>query len=182
LPHLKNPDFADGFEGWDVGSAEEGSLDIGQIEGFSWLQGRYPKTASGDRFCRMKRSATGPNRVRQTIRSLEPGRSYSLKLISADLQQLDRKQTLPLTIRIDDVELLDEYGFQFPYPSCYSHEVGPYNRTHPAYFNFHRVVFRPTGSTAQLVISDWVAQSDPGGPVGQEMAFNFIEIQPFIEP
>jgi len=182
LPHLKNPDFASGFEGWRVESAEEGSVDIGRMEGFSWLQGRYPKTASGDRFCWMKRSAKGPNRVRQIIRSLEPGRLYSLKLISADLTELDKKQTLALTTDIERAERLDEYCFQFTYPSCYSHEVEPYNRNHPAYFNFHRVVFRPTARTAELAISDWAAPSDPGGPVGQETAFNFVEVQPFLEP
>jgi len=182
LPHLKNPDFADGLEEWRFWPAEKGSIGTKVMDGFSWLQGRYPRTASGDRFCWMKRSAVGPNRVRQTIRSLEPGRLYSVKLISADLTALDKKQTFALTTRIDVAEQLDEYSFQFPYPSCYSHEVPPYNRTHPAYFNFHRVVFRPTSRTAELVISDWAAPTDPGGPFGQEIAFNFVEVQPFLEP
>jgi hypothetical protein len=182
LPHVRNPDFADELDEWRVEPAEKGSIDTKVMDGFSWLQGRYPKTAGGDRFCWMKRSAESPNRVRQTIRSLEPGRLYSLKLISADLTELDKKQTLVLAINIDGAELLDEYCFQFPYPSCYSHEVPPYNRTHPAYFNFHRVVFRPTGRTAELVISDWAASTDPGGPFGQEIAFNFVEVQPFLEP
>jgi hypothetical protein len=152
------------------------------MKGFSWLQGRYPKTASGDQFCWMKRSAEAPNRVCQTIQELQPGRLYSLKLISADLQQLDKKQELALATDIDGAERLDKYCFQFPYPSCYSHEVPPYNRSHPAHFNFHRVVFRPTGRTAELVISDWATPGDPGGPLGQETAFNFVEVQPFLEP
>jgi hypothetical protein len=182
LPHLENPDFTEDLEGWRVEPAEKDSIDTRQMKGLSWLQGRYPKTASGDRFCWMKRSANGPNRVRQTIRSLEPGRVYSLKLISADLQQLDKEQILALSIEIHGVERLNQYCFQFPYPSCYSHEVEPYDRTHPAYFNFHRIVFRPESATAELVISDWASASDPGGPTGQETAFNFVEVQPFLEP
>jgi len=182
LPHIDNPDFAKGLENWRVEHAQEGSIDTKQMTGFSWLQGRYPRTTSGDRFCWMKRSADVPNRIRQTIRSLEPGRVYSLKLISADLQQLDKDQTLALSIEIDRAERLDEYCFQFPYPSCYSHEVEPYNRNHPAYFNFHRIVFRPETATAELVISDWANAAEPGGPTGQETAFNFVEIQPFLEP
>lgn len=182
LAHLKNPDFADGLEHWRTEPAEEGEIDVKEMQGFSWLQGRYPKTKQGDQFCWMKRSAKGPNSVRQTIRSLEPGRTYSLKLISADLGQLDKKQILALTINVDDAERLDEHCFQFPYPSCYSHEVEPYNRQHPAHFNFHRVVFRPEDTTAELAISDWADPDEPGGPVGQETAFNFVEVQPFLEP
>jgi len=182
LPHIKNPDFADGLEGWRVEPATNSSVDTKQMTGFSWLQGRYPRTTRGDRFCWMKRSGNRPNRVRQTIRSLDPGRVYSLKLISADLRQLDKKQTLALSIEIDGAERLDEHCFQFPYPSCYSHEVEPYNRSHPAYFNFHRIVFRPESATAELMISDWANADEPGGPVGQETAFNFVEVQPFLEP
>jgi len=182
LPHVENPDFSDGLAGWRVEPAEKGSVDTKVMKGFSWLQGRYPKTSSGDQFCWMKRSAEGPNRVCHTIQELQPDRLYSLKLISADLQQLDKKQKLALAINIDGAERLDEYCFQFPYPSCYSHEVPPYNRSHPAYFNFHRVVFRPTDPTAELVISDWATPGDPGGRFGQETAFNFVEVQPFLEP
>ena len=182
LPHLDNPDFADGLEGWRVEPAETNSIDAKRMSGFSWLQGRYPKTAVGDKSCWMKRSTKEPNRVRQTIRSLDPGRLYSVKLISADIGQLDTKQALALNISVDGAERLDDYCFQFPYPSCYSHEVEPFNRNHPAYFNFHRVVFRPKDRTARLVISDWASPDDPEGPVGQETAFNFVEVQPFLEP
>ena len=182
LPHLENPDFAEELKGWRVEPADKDSIGTKQMTGFSWLQGRYPRTTSGDRFCWMKRSADAPNRIRHTIRSLTPGRVYSLKLISADLQQLDKEQMLALSIEIDGVERLDEYCFQFPYPSCYSHEVEPYDQNHPAYFNFHRMVFRPDQDTADLVISDWANAHEPGGPAGQEIAFNFVELQPFLEP
>jgi len=182
LPHLKNPDFADGLRGWEVGPAEAGGIDVKQMEGFSWLEGRYPRTREGDRFCWMKRSAAGPNRVSQTINALEPGRLYSVKLISADRQHLDQKQQLAVCLDVADAETVEEYGFQFVYPSCYSHVVEPYTRDHPAYMNFHRAVFRATGTSAVLTISDWASPAEPGGPVGQEIAFNFVEVQPFHEP
>jgi hypothetical protein len=182
LPHVANPDFAEGLIDWRVEPAEEGSIAARAMDRFSWLQGRYPETTDGDRFCWVKRSAKGPNRVSQTIKSLEPGRLYSLKLISADVGRLDEKQTLALSVEIRGAEPLDVYSFQFPYPSCYSHEAGPYTREHPAYFNFHRVVFRPETTTAELTISDWLAAEEPGGPIGQEIGFNFVEVQPFLEP
>ena len=182
LVHLANPDFADGLASWDVENAEEGAISVDSMEGFAWLQGRYPDTGEGDRFCRMRRSAKGPNRVRQTIQALEPGRLYSVKLISADVGLLHEKQTLALSVAIDGAEILDEFCFQFAYPSCYSHEVGPYTRENPAHFNFHRVVFRAKAERADLTIADWKSAEDPGGPVGQETAFNFVEVQPFHAP
>jgi hypothetical protein len=182
LPHLENPDFTDGLKGWQAEPAEQGAVDVRKMKGFSFLQGRYPETREGDQFCRMKRSAKQPNRITQTIRALEPGRLYSVKLISADFGQLDKSQQLALSIDITDAEILKEYGFQFVYPSCYSHEVKPYTRDHPAYFNFHRMVFRPKNATAGLVIRDWATQTEHSGPVGQEIAFNFVEVQPFHAP
>ena len=95
---------------------------------------------------------------------------------------LHEKQELALRIGLDEVERVEKYCFQFPYPSCYSHEVGPYTRENPAHFNFHRIVFRPKATTARLTISDWVSDNEAGGPAGQEIAFNFVEVQPFHEP
>lgn len=182
LPHLQNPDFADGLDGWRVEAAEKGSIAVEKMKGFSWLEGRYPPTPEGDQFCWMKRSAKGPNRVRQTIQALEPGRVYSVKLISADLQHLETEQALTLSVHVAGAQRLEHYCFQQPYPSCYSHVVEPYNREHPAHFNFHRVVFRAQDETAELVISDWRTRHEPGGPFDQEIAFNFVEVQPFLEP
>jgi len=179
LPHLANPDFDKGMQGWTAEPAETGSMDVKGMKGFSWLEGRYPRIAKGDRFCWMKRSAQRPNVVSQTARALEPGRMYSVKLISADLKQLDQKLPTTLSIDISDAEILPEYAFQFVYPSSYSHELGPYTREHPAYMSFHRLVFRPKGHEARLTISDWKTPTQPGADAGQETAFNFVELQPF---
>jgi hypothetical protein len=173
LAHIVNPDFAGGLEGWRVEAAKEGSVRTGAMEGFGWLQGRYPRTDMGDRFCVMECANAGPNRVAQTVQGLEAGRVYSVKCISANLGRLGEEDETPLDITVEGAEELDEFRFKFPYPSCYSHEVGLYTREHPACFSFHRLVFKAKGATAELVISD------PGGKEGQEAAFNFIEVQPF---
>jgi len=44
-----------------------------------------------------------------------------------------------------------------------------------------RLVFRALGTTAKLTISDWIDATDPGGPIGQEILYNFVEVQPYIE-
>ncbi len=182
LPHLYNPDFADGLDGWTVEAARDGSIAARSMKGFGWLQGRYPRSAAGDSLCCLKRSALIPNRLGQTIKALEPGRLYSVKLISADFGDLHEKQTLALALSLDDADILPEHCFQYAYPSCYSHEEGPYTRDNPAHFNLHRVVFRPRSSSAVLTISDWASTEQPGGPAGQEIALNFVEVQPFHAP
>jgi hypothetical protein len=71
--------------------------------------------------------------------------------------------------------------FQEVIPSCYAHSLGPFNINHRAWFNYHWRVFRARDKTARLIISDWLSSSDPGGPIGQELLFNFVEVQPYLE-
>lgn len=47
--------------------------------------------------------------------------------------------------------------------------------------NYHRRIFRATATTARLSVSDWESPGSAGGPPGQELMFNFIEIQPYLE-
>jgi hypothetical protein len=49
----------------------------------------------------------------------------------------------------------------------------------PAWFNLHLKVFRAKASTATLTISDWSSDEGPGGPVGQEISYNYLELQPY---
>ena len=51
----------------------------------------------------------------------------------------------------------------------------------PPCFTYHWLVFRAKRDSAELTISDWVSDTAPGGPIGQEFMFNFIEIQPYLE-
>lgn len=179
LAHIANPDFENRLAGWDVLPAEPGSIETGSMKGFSWLQGRYPETRQGDRYCVMRRSASRPNRVGQIVRGLKPGRLYSVKCLSADLQRLECAEKTTLTIGVDKADTLSEYGFQCIFPSCYSHKVEPYDANHPAHMSYHRLVFKAKARTARIYISDWASDSEPGGPIGGQTAFNFVEIQPF---
>ena len=42
------------------------------------------------------------------------------------------------------------------------------------------MVFRAKSGEARLTISDWVGEKQRGGPVGQELIFNFVEVEPFL--
>lgn len=182
LEHIVNPDFLDGMNGWDVTAGGKDSIALGSMEGYSYLQGRYPRTEAGDQYLSMTRCAEGPNTVSQTIHNLEPGRLYSVKLVIADMGDLHQEQMLALDVSVEGAEQIDEYSWQTVYASNYAHEVGPYTREHPAYMNYHRFVFKATAPTAVLAISDWLSPDEPGGPEGQQIAVNFVEVQPFYAP
>lgn len=186
LDHVENPDFAHGLNGWRVIPAEEGSIGVKVINGFSWLEGRYPRTPVGDTVLWMKRKANRPNTVAQRIRNLKPGKLYSLKMFSADHRDLvegrSERKSHVLTIKLDGAELIPDRCFQYIFPNCYSHHLGPFNREHRFWVNYHFLLFRPRSETAQLTITDWACDSEPGAPIGQELILNFIEVQPYFEP
>ena len=46
--------------------------------------------------------------------------------------------------------------------------------------NYHWRVFRAKAATARLVVSDWKSAAEAGGPAGQELMFNFLELQPYL--
>ncbi len=50
------------------------------------------------------------------------------------------------------------------------------------YPNYHRYVFKAVTSTAMLMISDWHSPTIPSAPVGQELTFNFIQVEPYLMP
>jgi len=178
LPHIKNPDFLDGLEGWQAEPAESGAIRPGKLEAFSWLQGRYPRIAQGDQGMLFKRSGRGANRLRQRLQALQPGHWYSVKLISADVRHLEVKQKLGLAVELDRVRLDSTRSFHFVFPSNYAHTFGPYHAGHPAWINYQRIVFQALEPSAELTISDWRGDT-PGGLEGQEILFNFIEVKPY---
>jgi hypothetical protein len=123
--------------------------------------------------------------VSQPIKNLQPGKLYSLKMVTADYQELQRGNSAPQThavsIALDGVTVLPGKSFQHVIASNYAHQLGAFNEQNQAWMNYHARVFRATGPTAKLVISEWASPEAPGGPVGQELMFNFIEVQPYLE-
>ncbi len=179
LGHVANGDFEQGLAGWQVEPAEAGSVEARTREGFSWLQGRYPMTNQGNTVLWMKRSASKPNTVRQKVRALEPGRLYTLRMVSGDGQDLSIQQQLSLSVRLDGAEVLPGRARQDVFPNCYSHHYGPFDREHLAWMSYQWIPFRAAASDATLVISDWTGPDTFGGPVGQEIVLNYVQVQPF---
>ena len=184
LTHVRNPDFDKGLDGWTLKSAGQGSIGVRKFNEYSRLQGRYPTTTQGDRFLWMKRSADGANAVSQEITGLVPGRLYSLKMFTGDYGDLvagaSEKKTHAVSIGIDNAEFISPKCFQTEVCNPW-YTIGTFTPQQPFWVNFHGRVFRPKGNSAKLTISDWLSAKDPGGPIGQEIICNFLELQPHLE-
>jgi DUF971 family protein len=188
LPHIKNPDFDEGESGWTLQPAEGGGISTEHAAGFSRFQtrARGGEGEPGDNVIVTRRSANAPNKVSQQIRQLTPGRTYSVKMFTADYGELKKgksaNETHHVTIGIDGVDLIPEKEFHQLYPSSLGGVVqGPFNVANSMYLTYHRVVFRAKSTTALLTISDWASATDPGGPIGQQLMYNFVEVQPYLE-
>jgi len=182
LRHVTDPDFEKGTAHWQIAAAEEGAVGAGQFAGYGTLEGRYPGGAIGDTFLRMKRSAQRPNVVSQQLQGLKPGRLYSLKLISADYGDLragkSRKAAQTISIKLDGAEVQPD-GFSYSFHSC--RELKSFTAKAPFWMTYHWLRFHAAGPTAKLIITDWAKPDASSAPIGQELMFNFIELQPVLE-
>jgi len=182
---LVNPDFEKGLDGWDVQPAAPGSVSAGRYAGYSWLQGRYPRTEVGDTFLVTTRSDVKPNIISQPVRGLKPGALYSLKLYTGDYGDLkagqSRRQKHAVSVRMEPSDPVESRSFQHVLAQCYSHDLGPFNREHRYWMNYHQRVFRAGQETAILTISDWAGEAEAGGPAGQQLMLNFVELQSYFD-
>ena len=136
----------------------------------------------GDTFLWMKRSEKGPNTFSQTIKDLEPGRLYSMKMFSCDYNDLVNSKEKKMeeankfigSVVLEGVDLDEKRSFTEMYPS------GPEPRI-PVWITYHWKVFRAKSPTAKVIVSDWPTEKEPTGTFGQEQTFNFLELQPYHE-
>ena len=177
LPHIRNPDFEQGLEGWTLEPAVPGSMEVRKAKDYGMhVQGRHMRGV-GDDYLWIKRHADKPNVLSQEIRNLEPGRYYSVRLYTTDLQNMHRWQVHPVSIHV--------LGKVREVPSETIHDAWQHaavkafgnRKTYP---NYHRIVFKALGTTATLKIADWKWISLPTAPVGQELMLNFIQVEPYL--
>ena len=184
--HITNPDFDDGLEGWSVAAAAPNSVQTGTMGHLSEMQGRF-MTSQGDNYLLTKRSADKPNQVSQKIKKLIPGKLYSAKIYVADYQDYVKgesvRKRLAVSLDIDNVNMVPGkcLVLEVDISSSGLSSVGPFKGKTPPWMNVHRLVFRALDTTAKLTISDWTDETTPGGPIGQEILYNFVEVQPYIE-
>lgn len=187
---IRNPDFLEGTEGWILDPAEDGSMAVKSHKGYGVTQERRPHMNHTDMpFLWTKRSDLKPNRISQEIRNLEAGKLYLVRLWIGDYNELLAKESKDepraFSFRVDGASVWDDWyrtqfyeGNEFTFAS----HLPPFDYDNRYYFRIHQLIFRATGPTAELVISDWTSDAEPGGPVGQELIFNMIDVHPYLEP
>ena len=189
LTHVQNADFEKGTEGWTLDPAEAGSIAAKSFPRYGRIEGRYMGLGRpadpehiGDTFLWMKRSAKGPNTFSQTLKDLEPGRLYSMKMLTCDYDDLvnpHAKKAEEATRFIGSVVLEGvDVDAKRSFSEMYSSNPEP---KIPVWITYHWKVFRTKGTTAKVIVSDWPGVNDPGEIFGQEQTFNFLEIQPYWE-
>ncbi len=173
LSHLDNPDFERQSEGWSLSAAGENTIRFDISPGFGARQGRFACSSDiseGDVALVTRRSADRPNMFSQEIKNLEPGRLYSLRMAIGDFNDMSKKETHAVSVRIHGVDITRSI----------THAYDAIQKT-PAALNYRWSVFRAKGTTARLTISDWADDNTPGGAIGQELIFNFIQVQPYLD-
>ncbi len=178
LRYLKNADFENGVDHWNIEEAELGGVDHAHFAGYGTLQGRYPAATFGDAFLRTKRSGERPNVVSQSLNGLQPGRVYSVKVITADYADLaagvSTKNPQAINLHVEGADVLPG-AFSYPFES--SLKAKPFTKS-SLWMTFHWLRFRAHGPNAKLSISDWINSEAPGGPAGQQVIYNFVEVRP----
>ncbi|HXT40538.1 MAG TPA: hypothetical protein VN887_11025 [Candidatus Angelobacter sp.] len=189
LTHIQNADFEKGTDAWTLHPAEEGSIAVKRFSRYGRIEGRFMGLGRpadpehiGDTFLWMKRSEKGPNTFSQTIKDLEPGRLYSMKMFACDYNDLvnpkarKREEATGFigSVTLEGVEVEAKRSFIEMYSSNPEPKI-------PVWITYHWKVFRAKGAIAKLTVSDWPDAKKPSDSFGQEQAFNFLEIQPYHE-
>jgi len=174
-PHLTNGDFADGTQGWEIAPAEQGSIRTTLKPGLGKLQERMYWSPDGDIGLVMARSAEKPNSITQEIKNLEPGKLYTFRMMTCDYDDMSKKEKYAVRIELENVTMIPERTF-----TCFAPLAGFINpKTHKTWMNYHWYLFRAKGKSARVTITDWKADAEPAGPVGQQLMFNFLQVHPY---
>ena len=180
LPHIENPDFINGTEGWTLDPAGEGGIRRVFERGFGWHQARIGRT-EGDTSLVTIRSEKRPNRFSQEIKDLQPGRLYSFYMFSGDRKDMSKKEEHAVRIQFENATLIPEKGYTYVHTNVGgSRAYPPYSEEGSAWLNYHYRIFRANGHSAKLSVSDWTSDEEPDGPIGQELMYNFISVQPYF--
>ena len=180
--HLVNGGFVDGMRGWKIAPAEENSIRTVLKYGIGVLQSRYA-SSEGDTGLVTIRSAKRPNTITQQIKNLRPGKLYAFRMMTCDYKNMSKEEKHAVTINFENVTLVPEKCFAHLFPNPPWGRYPPYDgETNKAWINYHWHLFRANGKTARVTITDWAGDHEPGGPIGQQLMFNYIQVHPYYSP
>ena len=181
-PHLFNGDFEEGTQHWQLTPATENSIRTVLKYGISELQTRI-KSSEGDTGLVTRRSADGPNTFTQQIQNLRPGQWYTFRMMSCDYDDMSKAEQHAVTIALENATLVPERCVTYQFDNPPWHNYPPYDgNDNKAWITYHWYLFRADASTARVTISDWSSDDQPGGPIGQQLMFNYLQVHPYYPP
>lgn len=199
--HITNPGFENGIaigNGWNINPAFSGS--ISTLEADKDANGNYiPNTfyntlgvkkwlhaAVPERniMLKTKRSNQKANRISQTIKSLVPGRLYDLKYFTMDKNNFKEANEIKTSVKIEGAELIPDKSSDavilFGKGGGSDTSFKDKNGSKVAHcWNIHYRVFKALSNSATLTFSDWPVYSKDKGEIGQEILWDFIEVNPY---
>ena len=163
--HLLNGDFEGRESDWTFSPAAEGSIVVLGTGEIPPRASNYSPVPQGKYVLCMKRTPQVANLISQEIRELVPGQTYSVKFFSQNLTDSKTRIPVPLTIRIEGVEILPEKSRD----RVWEKESSSSNCV-----TSHYRVFRAAGKTAKLTIVDIPAAEK------QDIWLDLVQVQPYM--
>ncbi|MDD5727727.1 MAG: hypothetical protein PHV59_04100 [Victivallales bacterium] len=173
-PYLANTDFNNGLKHWQV----KGDVRPENCSGYGRTV-HFSCSGGCDNVAVFRRSNKTPNKITQKIQGFVPGRLYSLRYIVVDYNDLLNSRPNP---RVLNIFPEFEKNTVTIIPGRTDHYYYTAWRTtrgrNAARVNQHKYVFRAEKPELTLTLADW-KNGKPAGPVGEELAVNFIRLQPY---
>ena len=155
--HLRNCDFLQGLDGWDVAAAAAEAVLPASFAGYGKGAQRRWGAASktGDTFCLFKRQDGQANVISQKATGLVPGKVYTLQFVTADYQDMLNKRFNPrehgITATLGaGVEVIPEQSYVF----VDRRNSGRKKDDGQARVNLHHIRFRATAESFTVTFSD----------------------------
>jgi len=101
-------------------------------------------------------------------------------MFTADYADMSAKKKHAVSVTLEETKTIPGKGFVAVCCNHSAHRHGEYTGERRAWMNYHWTVFRASRETAKLRIADWASANEPGGPAGQELMFNFVQIHPYF--
>ena len=92
------------------------------------------------------------------------------------------EKKIALSIKLDGVDMLQSKApGDYVFSGSRWHTAREFDGKNQCWINYHVRRFRAKARSALLTLSDWAAEKDPGGPIGQEIIFSGMKVEPYLE-
>ena len=191
--HLEDGDCDEGLKHWDAQPAEKGSIVSRVIKDYGFSRGTRNTAPAGDRVIEFRRVPGKVNSVSQPLRNLKVGKTYEVTVRCADGECVDNDappdlKLMNLRMTVKGAQVIRDKSVIHVYPVVPNNTRG---RKNPIVGNHHRLVFKATAPTAELVISDEAPAIPartyhgqpfaPANPTQKRVIFNFVQATELLD-